>query len=58
MVGEVLTNTIIRSKLTVGLHACTTQAIKAFDVKTQPQATGREIPNEHKKGCCYVCKSK
>lgn len=61
MVGEALikTNTIIRLKLTVGLHACTTQAIKAFDVETQPQATGRKIPNEdNKKVRCYVCKSK
>ena len=61
MAGEALikTNTIIRLKLTVGLHACTTQAIKAFDVETQPQATGREIPNEdNKKVRYYVCKSK
>ena len=52
-------NIIDRSQLTVGLHATTTQAIQAFGVETQPQATGRKIPNEdNKKGCCHICTSK
>ena len=35
------------------------QAIQAFGVETQPQATGRKIPNEdNKKGRCHVCTCK
>ena len=61
MLGEALIkpNIIARSQLTVGLHATTTQAIEAFGVETQPQATGRKIPNEdNKKGRCHVCTRK
>ena len=51
MLGEALIkpNIIARSQLTVGLHATTTQAIEACGVETQPQATGRKIPNEDNK---------
>ena len=51
MLGEALikTNIIARSQLTVGLHVTTTQAIEACGVETQPQATGRKIPNEDNK---------
>ena len=61
MLGEALIkpNIIARSQLTVGLHATTSQAIQAFGVETQPQATGRKIPNEdNKKGRCHVCTCK
>ena len=61
MLGEALIkpNIIARSQLTVSLHATTTQAIQAFGVETQPEATGRKTPNEDsKKGSCHVCTSK
>ena len=61
LLGEALIkpNIIARSSLTVGLYATTTQAIHAFGLETQPQATGRKIPNEdNKKGCCHVCTCK
>ena len=52
-------NIIARSRLTIGLHATTTKEIQAFGVETQPQATGRKIPNEdNKKGCYHVCTCK
>ena len=57
MLGEALIkpNIIARSQLTVSLHATTSQAIQAFGVETQPQATGRKIPNEdNKKGRCHI----
>ena len=61
MLGQALVkpNIIARSQLTIGLHATTTQAIQAFGVKTQPQASGKKIPNEdNKKGRCHVCTRK
>ena len=52
-------NIIARLQLIVGLHATTTQAIQAFGVETQPQASGRKIPNEDNKKChCHVCTGK
>ena len=52
-------NIIARSRLTIGLHATTTKEIQAFGVETQPQATGRKIPNEdNNKGCCHACTRK
>ena len=61
MLGEALIkpNIIARSQLTVSLHATTSQAIQAFGVETQPQATGRKIPHEdNKKGRCHICARK
>ena len=58
MLGEALIkpNIIARSQLNVGLHATAKQAIQAFGVETQPQATGRKMPNEdNKKSRCHVC---
>ena len=52
-------NIITKLQLTVDLHASTTQAIQAFCVETQPQATGRKIPNkDNKKGRFHVCTCK
>ena len=61
MLGEALIkpNIIARSQLTVGLHATAKQAIQTFGVETQPQATGRKMPNEdNKKSRCHVCTHK
>ena len=56
---SLLPNIVADSQLTVGLHATTTQAIQAFGIETQYQATGKKIPNEdNKKGCCHVCVGK
>ena len=56
---SLLPNIIVRSQLIVSLHATTTQAIQAFGVETQPQATKRKMPNEYnKKGRCQVCTRK
>ena len=52
-------NIIARLQLIVGLHATTTQAIQAFGVETQPQTSGRKIPNEdNKKRRCHVSTGK
>ena len=61
MLGEALIkpNIIARSQLTVGLHATAKQAIQTFGVETQPQATGRKMPNEdNKKRRYHVCTRK